>query len=213
MPQSQYASDSPDYKSKTRDAGSDWIQSLGAIPTPSSVQEGYQAWMEALYQEPAKLAALQNRFLGEQKRLFELFVQPQGEATTSHQIQLASLSDKRFSGEAWQSSPQFRYLAESYLSTYRLLLDSIESLDVANTTKKKMRFFVKQHLDAMSPANFLATNPEALQSAIESKGETLKAGLENLKEDMDKGHISMTDEEAFKVGVNIALTPEIPHPY
>ncbi len=207
MPQSEYASDSPEYKSKTRDPHRDWIQSLGAIPTPSSVKEGYQAWMEALYQEPNKLAALQNLFLGEQKRLFELFVRPPSEASTSHSLPLASLSDKRFSGEAWQSSPQFRYLAESYLSTYRLLLDSIESLDVANATKKKMRFFVKQHLDAMAPANFLATNPEALQAAIESKGETLKAGLENLREDMDKGHISMTDEQAFKVGENIALTP------
>ena len=183
------------------------MQSLGAIPTPSSVKEGYQAWMQALAQEPAKLADLQQRFFDEQKRLFEFFVQPPSETPAENGLALSSALDKRFAGEAWQSAPQFRYLAESYLSTYRLLLDSIESLDLARDTRKKMRFFVKQHLDAISPANFLATNPEALQSAIESKGETLKAGLENLNLDMQKGHISMTDEEAFKVGENLAVTP------
>ncbi len=206
MPHSKSGTESPTHNSVEHDVSSRWMQSLGAIPTPSSVKEGYQAWMQALSQEPTKLAAMQQRFLEEQKRLFEFFMQP---AQTSAAVPptLASAQDRRFAGEAWQSSPQFRYLAESYLSTYRVLLDSIESLDVANVTRKKMRFFVKQHLDAMSPANFLATNPEALQSAIESNGETLKAGLENLKEDMEKGHISMTDEEAFKVGDNLAVTP------
>ena len=190
-----------------QDASSRWVQSLGALPTPSSVKEGYQAWMQALSQEPAKLGALQKHFLDEQRRLFEFFMQPQTQTSQVPVPELASAQDKRFSGEAWQSSPQFRYLAESYLSTYRVMMDSIESLDVANTTRKKMRFYVKQHLDAMCPANFFATNPEALKSAIESKGETLKAGLENLRQDMEKGHISMTDEEAFKVGENLAVTP------
>ena len=190
-----------------QDASSRWVQSLGALPTPSSVKEGYQAWMQALSQEPAKLGALQKHFLDEQRRLFEFFMQPQTQTSQVPVPELASAQDKRFSSEAWQSSPQFRYLAESYLSTYRVMMDSIESLDVANTTRKKMRFYVKQHLDAMCPANFFATNPEALKSAIESKGETLKAGLENLRQDMEKGHISMTDEEAFTVGENLAVTP------
>lgn len=206
MPHSKSGTESPKHNSVKQDVSSRWMQSLGAIPTPSSVKEGYQAWMQALSQEPTKLAAMQQRFLDEQKRLFEFFMQP-AQTSAAAPPTLASAQDRRFAGEAWQSSPQFRYLAESYLSTYRVLLDSIESLDVASVTRKKMRFFVKQHLDAMSPANFLATNPEALQSAIESNGETLKAGLENLKEDMEKGHISMTDEEAFKVGDNLAVTP------
>ena len=207
MSQSKFVIDSPSNNPVTQDASSRWVQSLGALPTPSSVKEGYQAWMQALSQEPAKLGALQKHFLDEQRRLFEFFMQPQTQTSQVPVSELVSAQDKRFSGEAWQSSPQFRYLAESYLSTYRVMMDSIESLDVANTTRKKMRFYVKQHLDAMCPANFFATNPEALKSAIESKGETLKAGLENLRQDMEKGHISMTDEEAFKVGENLAVTP------
>ena len=207
MPDSKLSSETARDKPAKQDSSSRWMQSLGAIPTPSSVKEGYQSWMQALSQEPAKLASLQQRFVDEQKRLFELFMKSPAPVAAESDPLLASAQDKRFSGQAWQSSPQFRYLAESYLSTYGLMLDSIGSLDVANNTRKKMRFFVKQHLDAMSPANFLATNPEALQSAIESKGETLKAGLENLREDMEKGHISMTDEAAFKVGENLAMTP------
>ncbi len=198
---------SSDTNSMMDDSHSRWVQSLGIIPSPSSVKEGYQAWMQALSQEPAKLADLQQRFIHEQKRLMDIFIEPHAAVPANATHTLASAQDKRFAGEAWQTSPQFRYVAESYLSTYRLLLDSVENLDVADDTRKKMRFFVKQHLDAMSPANFLATNPEALKSAFESKGETLKAGLENLQHDMEKGHISMTDESAFKVGENIAVTP------
>lgn len=183
------------------------MQSLGAIPTPSSVKEGYQSWMQALSQEPDKLVALQKHFVDEQKRLIDIFMQPHGQAPDATGLALASSQDKRFAGEAWQTSPQFRYIAESYLSTYRLLLDSVDSLDIAKDTRKKIRFFVKQHLDALSPANFLLTNPEALKSAIQSRGETLKAGLENLQQDMEKGRISMTDEGAFQVGENIAMTP------
>lgn len=206
MPQSNSASESTHHKPVMQDASSRWMQSFGAIPTPASVNEGYRAWMQALSNEPAKLATLQQHFIDEQRRLIDMFVHPQSQESAGNNLTFASAQDKRFAGDAWQSSPQFRYLAESYLSTYRLMIDSIESLDVANDTRKKMRFFVKQHLDAMSPANFLATNPEALQSAIESNGETLKAGMENMREDMGKGHISMTDEEAFKVGENIAMT-------
>ena len=207
MTQNSSTPRSSDRNSTMDDSHSRWVQSLGVIPSPSSVKEGYQAWMQALSQEPAKLADLQQRFIHEQKRLMDIFIQPHGRFSSGVEQALASTQDKRFAGEAWQTLPQFRYVAESYLSTYRLLLESVENLDVADDTRKKMRFFVKQHLDAMSPANFLATNPEALQSAFESKGETLKAGLENLQQDMEKGHISMTDEGAFKVGENIAMTP------
>ena len=207
MHQSHSAHETPFIRPVAQAPSSRWVQSLGAIPTPTSINEGYQAWMQALSQEPDKLAELQKRFLDEQKRLVDLWMHPNGQSPAETGVTLASAHDKRFSAEAWQASPQFRYLAECYLSTYRLLLDSVEGLDVANNIRKKMRFFVKQHLDAISPANFLATNPEALQSAIESKGETLKAGMENLREDMGKGHISMTDEAAFKVGENIAITP------
>ncbi|MBL0123452.1 MAG: class I poly(R)-hydroxyalkanoic acid synthase [Betaproteobacteria bacterium] len=189
--------------SSAQESGERWIQGLGSIPTPANANEAWQQVLNNMNHEPAKLAALQKRFVDEQQRLMRSFSEPQ----SADAADFASLQDKRFSSEAWQASPQFRYLAESYLAASRLLLESIDDADVKPDMKQKMRFFAKQYLDAMSPSNFLMTNPDALKSAIESKGETLRAGLENLKQDMDKGHISMTDEEAFAIGENIALSP------
>jgi polyhydroxyalkanoate synthase len=189
--------------SSAQESGERWIQGLGSIPSPANANEAWQQVMKNLNHEPAQLAALQKRFVDEQQRLMKSFSEPQ----SADALDFASLQDKRFSSEAWQASPQFRYLAESYLAASRLLLESIDDADVKPDMKQKMRFFAKQYLDAMSPSNFLMTNPDALKSAIESRGETLRAGFENLKQDMDKGHISMTDEEAFAIGVNIVLSP------
>ena len=188
--------------SGVQESSTRWIQGLGSIPSPANINEAWQSLLQTLRHEPAQLAALQKRFVDEQQRLMKSFSHPQSADTGA----MASLHDKRFSSAAWQALPQFRYLAESYLAASRLLMESINDATVEPAAKQKMRFFVKQYLDAMSPANFLMTNPDALKSAIESKGETLRAGLENLKQDMDKGHISMTDEAAFKIGENIVLS-------
>ena len=192
--------------SGAQESGTRWIQGLGSIPTPSNMNEALQTMLKTLSDEPAQLAAIQKRFVDEQQRLMKCFSQPPGSAGADTTA-LASAQDKRFSGEAWQAMPQFRYLAESYLAASRLLMESIDDAAVEPDMKQKVRFFAKQYLDAMSPSNFLMTNPDALKSAIESKGETLRAGLENLKEDMEKGHISMTDEGAFEIGKNIVLSP------
>jgi len=186
-----------------QESGSRWLQGVNSVPAPANLPEAWESVMTMLRKEPAHLAALQKRFAEEQQRLMKALANPAETAAQS----LASRQDKRFSGEAWQASPQFRYLAESYLAASRLLIDSINEAELPADAKQKMKFFARQYLDAMSPSNFLMTNPEALKSAIESKGETLRAGLENLKEDMEKGHISMTDEAAFKIGENIVLSP------
>ena len=72
--------------------------------------------------------------------------------------------------------------------------------------KHKLRFFTRQFIDSMSPANFAATNPEALKLAFESKGESMRAGFANLLEDLRRGRISITDETAFEVGRNVAVS-------
>jgi polyhydroxyalkanoate synthase len=85
-------------------------------------------------------------------------------------------------------------------------MEMVESAKLNNETKKKLRFFTRQYIDAMSPANFPATNPEVLKLAAESDGESINKGLKNLLEDLEKGRISMTDESAFEVGRNLAVT-------
>lgn len=119
----------------------------------------------------------------------------------------ASANDKRFANEAWQSNAPFRLLADAYLVTSEALLKSIDAAPIAEGDKKRAHFFIKQYLDAVSPSNFLATNPEALKLALDSKGESLRAGLENLQHDIAKGHVSISDESAFEVGKNIAVSP------
>ncbi len=187
--------------SSLQEVGSRWLHGLEAVKIPSNMEEANRAWQAALASEPGKIAEIRRHVVEEQQRLMQAMTQPAASAD------LLSMRDKRFNSEAWQAAPQFRFLAESYLTTCRLMMESIDSVEADGETRQRMRFFTKQYLDALSPANFLLTNPEALKSAIETKGESLRAGVENLREDMAKGHISMTDEAAFAVGKNIATTP------
>jgi len=120
--------------------------------------------------------------------------------------------DKRFTDPEWRSNPAFSMLRETYLATSDFitgLIDKAEGVD--EQAKRKAAFFVKQAVDAASPSNFLMTNPAALRAVLETKGESLKKGLENFAHDMKRGHgnlaISQTDISAFQVGVNVATAP------
>ena len=99
------------------------------------------------------------------------------------------------------------FLRHSYLINTRYVNDLIEHAGVDDKTRGRMRFFARQILDALSPSNYLATNPQSLRLALETGGDSLATGIKNLIEDIGKGQISMTDEEAFEVGRNLAVTP------
>ena len=114
--------------------------------------------------------------------------------------------DRRFQGEGWQDNPWYSLLQQTYLLNSRLLGDMVESADLDERQKHKLRFFARQFIDSMSPANFAATNPEAIKVAVESGGESIRAGFANLLKDMKSGRISITDETAFEVGRNVAVS-------
>ena len=116
-------------------------------------------------------------------------------------------SDKRFGGEDWGKSPLHTLLKDSYLINTRYVNDLIDRSGVDQKTRGRMRFFARQILDALSPSNYLATNPQSLRLALETGGDSLAAGIKNLIEDIGKGQISMTDQKAFEVGRNLAITP------
>jgi polyhydroxyalkanoate synthase len=118
-----------------------------------------------------------------------------------------AVSDRRFASPAWQENPLTAFNAASYLLNAKFLTAMADAVESAPQQKQKIRFAVQQIVDAMSPANFLATNPEAQQKLIETKGESLTKGLANMLADMNKGHISLSDESAFEVGRNLATTP------
>lgn len=186
-----------------QEAGTRWIHEMGEIQPPHNFNEAWKMCADALLAEPEKMALLQARITAENQRLLDLVSTPNAVDGTT----LLSQKDKRFSSEGWQTNPGFRQLAECYLNTTRLMLDALEAADIAPQTKQRMKFFMGQLFDAISPTNFLITNPDAMEAALKSQGESLRAGIENLKEDMAKGRISMTDESAFHVGKNIAMTP------
>lgn len=114
--------------------------------------------------------------------------------------------DKRFSSDVWRKDPRFNMLQRSYLAYSDFLMRTAESAPLNDTTKEQLRFFMRQVSDAISPTNFFATNPEAIQLAIETNGQSLIQGAELFLQDAAKGRVSMTDEKAFEVGKNIALT-------
>jgi polyhydroxyalkanoate synthase subunit PhaC len=114
--------------------------------------------------------------------------------------------DKRFAGEAWRRDPAFEALARAYLAYSDLMKSSVEAAPVEDKVKGQLRFAVRQLIDAMSPANYLATNPEAMELAIATGGQSLVDGMALLFKDLAKGRVSMTDEEAFVVGRDIATT-------
>ena len=115
-------------------------------------------------------------------------------------------TDRRFSGDEWEESPVHNYLKQSYLLSSRWLTGLIDDSTLDHTTKQKCEFYTRQFIDAISPSNFALTNPEVLKETVDTNGQNLVAGLENLIKDMDKGSITMTDESAFTLGENIATT-------
>src|SRR5258706_298640 len=167
----------------------------------SGFAEAYRAWLEAMSAKPETMMDLQGRYMQEQMRLWMNSMQP---ASSEPE---ASSADKRFSGKEWSELPVFRYFRDSYLLTSKMMMQAVEEASLDAPTKQRMRFFMRQYLDAAAPSNYLMTNPEALKAAIESRGQTLQEGMKNLLADMEKGRISMTDESAFEVGRNIAVTP------
>ncbi len=116
----------------------------------------------------------------------------------------AEPDDRRFAGDPWSNDPRFDALRRTYLAYSSGLHALAETAPVDEKTKGALRYTVRQFTDAMSPANFLATNPEALQLAQESGGRSLAEGLSLFFHDLALGRVSMTDEEAFEVGRNVA---------
>lgn len=133
------------------------------------------------------------------------------ERLLGHNVAANTAADRRFRDEAWQNNPYFDFLYRSYLINTHWIqqsVDHIEGLD--KHTAKKASFFTRQLLDALSPSNFLFTNPQAIRETLERKGENLVHGLTNMLADIEKGQgtlrISMADDKNFEVGKNIAAT-------
>lgn len=115
--------------------------------------------------------------------------------------------DKRFSDSAWDNNPFFNFIKQNYLLSEKLAEQIVDEVELDDKSKKKLGFYVGQYMDAFSPTNFLFTNPGAMRLAYETQGKSILDGLNNLITDLEIGKISQTDESAFEVGKNLAVTP------
>ena len=116
------------------------------------------------------------------------------------------IADRRFSAAAWAGNPQAAYLAQMYLLNARTLMQLADQVQGEEKTRQRIRFAVQQWVDAAAPSNYLALNPEAQRLALETKGESIAQGMQQLWKDIQQGHVSQTDESVFEVGRNVATT-------
>jgi polyhydroxyalkanoate synthase len=181
---------------------------LAAISQSSD--EVTQGWLRLMAAAPAAAnapflpgnAALQSAYLDKQTKLWTGLL-----AGKPQPLAAPEPGDRRFSHREWRDNRYYAYLMQSYLLACRYLEDLLEQAPLDSSAKARARFAVKQWMDAMCPANFIATNPQALAQAIQTRGESLARGLANLMVDAKKGRISQSDETAFEVGRNLAVTP------
>ena len=174
-------------------------------------QAFFQAWGQLLT-DPFKLAESNMKFWQDSVALWQsTMLKMMGQDPKA--VAEPQLGDRRFKHEDWQQNFLYDYVKQSYLIAARHLhqtLGHVEGLDPH--TAKKVDFYTRQYIDAVSPSNFLLTNPEVMRETVASGGQNLVKGLNNLLEDLSRGggsqvRLRMTDEKAFKLGINIATTP------
>jgi polyhydroxyalkanoate synthase len=174
-----------------QDLGRQWSQALSTALQPPATG----AAPPSLSFAPDKLQALQQAYMREAAELWN-------QGLTGG----PKMGDKRFAGDAWSRNPVAAFSAAMYLLNARTLLGMAEAAETDAKTKARLRFAVEQWMAASAPSNFLALNAEAQQKAVETKGESIARGVQNLLADLQQGHVSMTDESAFEVGRNVATT-------
>ncbi len=166
-------------------------------------------WAEA-FQNPTKLLEQQIEYWG--KSVLN-FAEAQKAMTQSDgDVPPAAAKDKRFANPMWETNPYFRLIRQQYQTNAEAIAQAVASVDDLETKdKQRLQYFSQQIIDMMAPTNFLATNPDALEKAIETEGQSLIQGLENLVSDLEANDgemvVRLADESAFEIGGNIATTP------
>ncbi len=181
--------------------------SLNGPETTLYAKAGQAYWQEAL-QNPAKLIEQQVQYWGQ---TMKHFAEAQ-KALSGGKMEAPENSgpkDRRFSNPLWETNPYFNFIKQQYQINGEAIRKAVESIeDLDSTEKRRLRYFAQQITDMLAPTNFFATNPDALEKAIQTDGESLVKGLENLVADVEANQgeliVRLVDESAFEVGGNIA---------
>ncbi|SDD14770.1 PHA/PHB synthase family protein [Ruegeria marina] len=166
-------------------------------------------WTEA-WQNPAKLLEQQLEFWG--KSVMNFAEAQQALMTGEVEDGEDAPKDRRFAHPMWETNPYFRFIRQQYQTNAAALAQAVASVeDLPDKDRRRLRYFSQQIIDLMAPTNFLGTNPDALERAVETEGRSLLKGLENLIKDLEANDgqlvVKLADESAFEIGGNIATTP------
>jgi polyhydroxyalkanoate synthase subunit PhaC len=179
-------------------------------PTPAAQPSVADLWQPlasaaAMQVAPDALAHLQTTYLQDAVALWNATLQ--GVTPGSPPTQPPKpIADRRFGHASWANNPASSFVAQMYLLNARTLMGLADAVQADDKTRSRLRFGVQQWIDAASPSNYLALNPEALTKALDSKGASLTDGMANLIHDLQQGSVSHTDTTAFEVGRNVATT-------
>jgi polyhydroxyalkanoate synthase len=181
-------------------------------PVPADDPFGLASWMRwwmppspqapavpGLSISPQRLAELQDRYVKAMTAIWNDFVAHPERAS-------APIRDTRFSDPAWQENSVASFAARTYLVNSEFMNELAANVQADPKTKARVRFAVSQWVDAAAPSNFLAFNPKVQKRLVETKGNSLTHGLQNLLGDVAKGKISQSDEAAFEIGRNVATS-------
>jgi len=166
-------------------------------------------WNEAL-QNPAKLIEQQVEFWGQTLKHYveaqHLLAQGKLEAPPD-----PAPKDRRFTNPLWQTHPYFNFVKQQYMRNAKAMDQAVAGLEgLSAQDRRRVEYFSRQVMDLLAPTNYLPTNPDALERAVATEGESLVKGLENLVRDVEANRgdllVTLADREAFKVGGNIATT-------
>lgn len=195
---------------------------VAAIAQKKSADPGLQAPGQEVYMQAA--AAYMTEMMNNPSKIIEQQVNYWGKSLKHYVDAQQTLAkgqltppedtgptDRRFKSELWDTHPYFNFIKQQYLYSSEALGDAVSGLEgLSDHEKSRVAFFARQIVDLFAPTNFLATNPEALTKAVETDGESLVRGLENLVHDIEANEgdllVSLADDTAFTVGENIAAT-------
>jgi polyhydroxyalkanoate synthase subunit PhaC len=147
------------------------------------------------------LSQVQSNYVKEASKLWNQMVN-----APAHARVMEPLSDRRFAAKEWFEEPSAHFNAQLYLLNARTLLALVDTVQGSEKIRERLRFAVQQTTAAASPANWLALNPEAIKKAVQTQGASLSQGFSHLWRDLQKGHVSQSNEAVFELGRNVAAT-------
>ncbi len=214
---SRLAKELTDIAERSQRLIADFVEKSGQINPADTHQEfmligqTFMQYAMKLSENPTQMIEAQADLWAQYAALWQTTLQRMA-GSESSPIATPDKGDRRFKDTEWSDNLIFDYIKQSYLLTSRWLTDQTGQVEgLEPQLAKKVDFYTRQFVDAISPTNFVATNPAVLRETVETHGENLLKGLQNILNDMERGHgqlrISQTDMEAFSVGENIAVTP------